>query len=535
MAAEQEVAGAHVEAVNTIHDEAERMLLGLASLWKLPELSADECIARASAVREKLAQILDGERTSLQKAHAKLDKAIAETVKLALEVGEEPPVKSDKATISEQRASLKSEHERLLAVRVKQAEQLKELCKRVRKECKRLGVDEAEYAVDSDAIGAEGLRLANHQLQRLDTLMKERVDTILSVRGKIKQLSAKLGETLEFRLVQNGESPGSDGGVIVLEASAENINVVNDFATFKEASTNDVACFPRCLAHLQYIETVYVEELAKRKRSAKKRNKAKSRSKSRSKSKSSRSSRSGSRSRSRNRRPEHRARRRKRGKRTSQGHSLSPEKDKREAPASPPPPGIPHQQPHEMNPWQPEQPMMPQSWGPGGAWPAHGYAPVGHHHPAPWAMGPPPGCYGSLPAPPPHAGPHAAWPPPAHGDPFAHPAAHHPPHHGGFGGYPPGPPPPPLGLPPPGPPEGAPPPGPPPPGPPPPGHPPALPFGPPPGQHFPPKSSSPGPPPEQQQEFSWSGSGSGSGDNGPLPPAPGVGPPSGWLGPTVVS
>jgi len=535
MAAEPEVVGAHVEAVNTIHDEAERMLLGLASLWKLPELSAEECVARASAVREKFAQILDAERTSLQKAQAKLDKAIEETAKLALEVGEKPPVKSDKATISEQRAFLKSEHERLLAVRSKQAEQLKELCKKVRKECKRLGVDEAEYAVDSDALGAEGLRLASHQLQRLDTLMKERVDTILSLRGKIKQLSAKLGEALEFRLVKNGELPGSDGGVIVLEATPDNVNLVNDFTTFKVASTNDVACFPRCFAHLQCIESAYVEELAKRKRPTKKRKNVKSRSKSRSKSKSSRSSSSASRPRSRNRRQEHRTRRRKRGKRT-RGHSPSQEQDKREAPGSPPPPGIPPQQPHDMNPmphpWQPEQPMMPHSWAQG-AWPAPGYAPVGH--PAPWAMGPPPGCYGSMPAPGLHSGHHGVWPPPAHGDQFGHPA--HPP---GFGGYhPPGPPPPPIGLPPPGPPEGAPPPGPPPPGPPPPGHP-ALPLGPPPGQLFPPKSSSPGPPAEQQQapapaEFSWSGSGPGSGDNALLPPAPEVGPPSAWLGPAVVS
>ncbi len=35
--------------------------------------------------------------------------------------------------------------------------------------------------------------------------------------GRIRKLVEKLGETLEFRLAFDGEMPGSDGGVVVLE------------------------------------------------------------------------------------------------------------------------------------------------------------------------------------------------------------------------------------------------------------------------------------------------------------------------------
>ena len=35
--------------------------------------------------------------------------------------------------------------------------------------------------------------------------------------GRIRKLAEKLGETLEFRLAFDGEMPGSDGGVVVLE------------------------------------------------------------------------------------------------------------------------------------------------------------------------------------------------------------------------------------------------------------------------------------------------------------------------------
>eukprot|EP00930_Biecheleria_cincta_P077191 TRINITY_DN6446_c0_g1_i1.p1 TRINITY_DN6446_c0_g1~~TRINITY_DN6446_c0_g1_i1.p1 ORF type:complete len:593 (+),score=66.17 TRINITY_DN6446_c0_g1_i1:143-1921(+) len=275
----------HTQALNAVSTETEAILSELSKLWRMPDLSADDASARAEVVLAKLSPIVECERGWLQKSKDELSKAWEKVTKLAHEVGEQV-LKAEKVCISEQYATIKIEEERLLAIRHRQAEKVKELQARVSRECKRLGVQESEYALDLPMVGASALRAANQQLQKLDALMQQRVDVALAQRARIRRLADKLGDDLEFRLALDGELAGGDGGVVVLEKNADNEIFVREFVEFREASTKDVSLFTRCVAHLDRLRETYEEEISRRKTRNDSRSSSASRSCSRSRSRS---------------------------------------------------------------------------------------------------------------------------------------------------------------------------------------------------------------------------------------------------------
>ncbi|CAL1131483.1 unnamed protein product [Cladocopium goreaui] len=507
--------GVHADALGAVSKEVALLLTELSKLWCSPELSAEDAQTRANNLRSKLGPILENEKNWLQKSREKLDKALDETGKLAQEVGETPPVKQEKESIAAQRSALKTEMERLTKLRARQGEEVKDLRAKVRKECKRLHVNESDFVVDESLEGGAQFKALTQQLQRLDGVVAERVDAVLAARGRIRKLKDKLGENLEFRLAFDGELPGSEGGVVVLEKTAENEKFIRDLAEFKDPGNKDVSLFSRCIGHLKMLESSYSEELDRRKPQ-----------------KRSRSSDSdGSRSRSRAKKKDKKKR-----------HSKKDEKDRAEKDKKKRARESPEQERADKNSengesaplspghgWKPEgdqgQSQANVPWKPpSDAAPAYGAPPPGYAYPNPHmpghppphapghppprgpAPGPPPG-YPSYPSYPGYYPPHDAWAayaasrppyaagPPPPGPPPGH-VPPHPPHHPHHMHLPPQAPPPRPQLPPQAPPQGPPPHGPPPPNSAPQGHPPQNhPLGPPP--HGPPPHGPPpqGPPP----------------------------------------
>lgn len=311
----REAAGALTEDLEGLFAKSETLLLELAKLWQAPELAPEDTSARATAVGTKLASIVEEEGEWLQKTRRKLENSIEEVATLAHEIGEAPAPRSEKASIAEQHAALKKDKKRLFAIADRQAEEIKEVMQKVSRECERLGVDMALYSLDSQVVGAAALRSANHQLQKLDKLMKERVDLVLAQRARIRALSDQLGESLEFRLALPGELPGSDGGVVVLEKNEDNEQFVQDFLEFKVPGTKDVSLFTRCMTHLKRVEETYRAQSSTRKPEKTSKSKSVSLSCSGSCSGSGSGSSSCTRSRSRARRRERRRRRKHRGRR----------------------------------------------------------------------------------------------------------------------------------------------------------------------------------------------------------------------------
>lgn len=365
-----------MQALNAVSTETEAILCELSKLWRTPDLSADDASARADIVLAKLSPIVEGERGWLQKGKDKLAKAWGKVTKLAHEVGEQVP-KSEKVGISEQHATIKTEEERLLAIRHRQADEIKELQIKLSRECKRLGVQESEYGLDPHLVSASALRVAYQQLKKLDVLMKQRVDVALKQRARIRSLADKLGDILEFRLALDGELAGGDGGVVVLEKNASNETFVREFVEFREASTKDVSLFTRCVAHLHRLRETYEAEIARRKL----------RNSTRSSSASSSCSRSRSRSGSRYKKKDQRARRRREGKKAdSRSDRLDNSKEgptdvaQRPKEDHLPPAHLPAQQP-----WQPPTAAPPP---PGTGWPLagppSGYGPPQSGHPPQW-------------------------------------------------------------------------------------------------------------------------------------------------------
>ncbi|CAE7243275.1 unnamed protein product [Symbiodinium sp. CCMP2456] len=463
--------GVHDEALSAVFAETEVFLTELAKLWRRPELSPEDATNRANGVRTKLGPILESERNWLQKNRDKLDKALEEASKLAADVGEAPPVKQENTPLSEQRAGVKATIERLEKAKKRQGTEIQELRAKVAKECKRLNLEESDYAVDPSLTGGPAVKALKMQLQRLDEVMRERVDAVLAARGRIRDLSSSLGEALEFRLAFDGELPGSEGGVVVLPKTAENEKFVNDMAEFKESSTKDVAMFTRCSSHLKELEQAYLDELGRRKPQKKVRSissDSASRSKSRPKKKKKKEkeakedrkkAKKAKESRAQSPRPEHRPEHEPgngEAAPVSPGQAWKPESKEaktdhpwNEAPApgpwtpsGMPPPGPPPAYPQAQAPWQPPQGAAP------GPPPAYAYShppprPGPHAHTphapphAPPHHPPPPG-YPSYPPPPGYFPPrHEAWPPPHLAYPKPAPAP--PPHYGAPPGMPPQP------------------------------------------------------------------------------------------------
>ncbi|CAE7441441.1 yciC [Symbiodinium necroappetens] len=353
-----------------------------------------------------------------------------------------------------------------------------ELRVKVAKECKRLNLEESDYAVDPSLTGGPAVKALKMQLQRLDEVMRERVDAVLAARGRIRDLSNSLGEALEFRLAFDGELPGSEGGVVVLPKTAENEKFVNDMAEFKESSTKDVAMFTRCSSHLKELEQAYLDELGRRKPQKKVRSissDSASRSKSRPKKKKKKEkeakedrkkAKKAKESRAQSPKPEHRPEHEAgngEAAPVSPGQAWKPEsKEERtndhqpwnEAPAPwtpsgmPPPGPPPAYPPAQATPWQPPQQAAPGHPGPPPAYPyshppprpqPHAHTPHAppHAHTAPPHHPPPPG-YPSYPPPPGYFPPrHEAWPPPHLA--YPKPAPVPPPHYGAPPGMPPQP------------------------------------------------------------------------------------------------